>query len=810
MSNLFGESRFLRRTAEWAHRSVLVICSVLLLVTACYSPNLSGVTDCTVPCFSDCPSGFECRNNFCARVESSATCAAGGSGGGVIMTSIGGGGAGNASGIGGGGMGGSSTNVAGAAGSAGTAGAGALEIEASTVASLCPGQGFTVQLSVVGGTAPYVWTLDASSAAATRVSSASSSAVTATGLANKSQPELKVVVHDANNATASKSVALTVAAAGVGECPIIQANALPSPCIANPYNANDIVVTGGTAPFTWTALSIPDGLTFDVNQQTISGTALASGASTPLTLQVTDAKGLQTQLTYPLVYRDKCWLGFTSTKDGDAQVHLFDPALKVSALALEESPNNTTVVDFKFSPDGKFLVYRRAASSGGAQDLVLAAAPNWQDQVVDLGGSVLEYSWSQGAAVLAVAFLDGSGNTMLGGVNVTSAVVGASGGITGLQVLVPVQMQDSSAPPLDTDLIWIQSDHYIAYHADAGYGGGLDFPFYAHLDSAGFSAVAAWGTIPYLLPIQLQAAQNGLFVIDATDPPVLNFVGTEGDLDYDLYLSGSTVTGVADPSGRYVATPASNKLQLFFTAESGGTTDPPTAWPPSADDCASILAWDVGKERIACDATVTEADGGTTGEVRLFDLDASGTTPQLNMTAVKQLSGYLQGASVGHRRSFSGAGSWLALTTDTELYVANVQQEPQLVLQLPTVSGSLPTDTGELAFSPDESLLLWQLGQRLAVVALKTNGISTWYSADTSLLAPDPCNEQFQQGPDAWCGKLKGAKAPAWAPDSRFAASLTAAHTVGVFDFKDYASGGVIVYNAACQIGCSGDFAFQP
>lgn len=819
---MFGEYRFFQRRARTARGASATICAALTLFAACYSPNLS-LTDCTIPCLKDCPSGSVCRNNFCVHTDSTATCSesdAGGAAGSTVSMSGAAGSVVSMSGAdaGVGGVSGASAGSAGSAGAtAGTGGAGGaapFDVQASATTTLCPGQGFTVQLSATGGVAPYTWALPDGSAASTVLSATTGAAVQVSGIASKPQPSLQISTHDESGAAVTTNIPLTVGAVGPGECPQITPNQLPDPCQDNQYYTNAITVTGGTAPFVWTALSVPAGLSFDANLQTVSGTALPAGASTPLTLQVTDNTGHQTQMTYPLAYRDKCWLGFMSAAAANPKAHLFDPALGNLSPALESSANNAGVVDFKFSPDGKFLVYRRAEAAGGTQDLVLAIAPNWQEQVLDVGGSVLEYAWSHSASVLAVAFQNDTG-TMLGGINVANAAAApaSGGGITGTQTLQPVQMIDPASAPLSSDLLWFQDDAYLAFHADGlpGADTGFESPYYAHLDSGGFSAVSQLSTGPYFGPITLLPALNGVFAFYAGPPPALDFNGSAAGLDFDTYLGPGRVSAVADPAGLYVALPTQSKLQLLLTSESGGSQDPPATWTTTTDACSSILAWDPHAERIACDADVAATDGGTaTGEVRLFSFTGGPTTPQVVMTPMKALAGYQQGEVSGHRRSFSAGGNWLAFSTESALIVGDVREAPQVQQQVPLPAGSLPTDPSALAFSPDETLLLWQISGRLGVIALQKNGVPSFYGDIGSLQGSTVCNEEFTDGPGTWCGGLTNPGAPVWSADSRFAATFTTTQGVRVYDLESYISSGSVVHIDACDAGCSGDFTFQP
>jgi len=783
--------------------------ALLLFFAACYSPDLS-FDDCMLPCLKDCPTGAECRNNFCVHTGSSATCAAGGSGGSGGSAAAGTGG--DDSGIGGSSepMAGSPGDTAGAAGESG--GATPFKVESAPLSSLCPGQAFQVELSAQGGVAPYTWALADGTPTDIKLSATTGDEVQVSGVATASEPNLELKVRDASGASLTPSVALAVDAVGPGLCPHIVPTHLPDPCDENSYYTNDVTVSGGTAPFVWQAISLPAGLSFDPSKQTLTGTALASGATTPLTLMVTDHKGRQTQMTYPLAYRDKCWLGFTSTEASISKVHLFDPALAARAPALEASTNNTGVVDFKFSPDGKFLAYRRLTGTSGAQSLVLAIAPHWQEQVLDIAGSVVSYSWSQSSSALAVAFKNDT-DTMLGGVNVSNASAATSGsGISGVQTLTPVVMIDPASAPLSSELIWLQSDAYLAFHADGlpGFNSGADSPYSAQFDGTAFSSVTQLGFNLYDPTVQLLPAYKGLFAVSPETHPVLDFYGSADGTVFDGYLRTVYISAVADPAGRYVAIPVNEKLQVYLTAESGGTTDPPTAWQPSADDCTSILAWDVSRERLACDARGIPPDGGSPlGEVRLFDLAGTDSTPQVSSSAVKMLAGYQQGDSLGHRRSFSMKGKWLAFTTDTGLQVGSVEEAPHVLLEAPLPPGVPASATSELAFSPDETTLLWLVGGALGVVPLHSNAAVGWYGAALPLQSPEPCNEEFTAGPATWCGRLQTSGSPAWSSDSRFAAVNTAAHGVRVYNLERYDIGAV-PYADACETGCDGSIAFQP
>ena len=129
---------------------------------------------------------------------------------------------------------------------------------------------------------------------------------------------------------------------------------------------------------------------------------------------------------------------------------------------------------------------------------------------------------------------------------------------------------------------------------------------------------------------------------------------------------------------------------------------------------------------------------------------------------------------------------------------------------LETPVAALASDPGALVFSPNETLLLWQVADQLALVSLQANGLSGWVTFQNAVAEPDQCSEEFVAGPSNWCGKLRTGRSPVWAPDSRYAAATLVGHAVRIYDFGAYLTDGVTRRVEACVTGCSGDFAFQP
>jgi len=678
-----------------------------------------------------------------------------------------------------------------------------LELAFAPIHALCPGESYEIDLAADGGEPPYSWSLVMDSTGA-KLSSKTGAAVSLTGALDKSHPSVTVALKDSSGATQTKDVALNVLTAGPGLCPVLRPASLPAACTNNPYVVlKDVIgVDGGTAPFSWEALSIPEGLRFDTSDQTVSGTALPAGKETPFTVRVTDAKGRQIQGAFPLTYRDKCWLAFTRNTNGDSRLRLYDPALQTYAASLDASSTNTSVADFEFSPDGELVAYRRATSDR-TQELVLLNIPTWQEQVLAIPGSVLSYSWSPGARFLAVAYLDDAGNTWLGGIDATNA------GETPLPQLTPVEVMDATFARLDSALSWLENNTLVAFHADSHLTDPIvtEAPYFVSFTGTGFAFDGIGGN-SWPTPVELVPAKGGVFV--AANPPgeplldFTNYLGSESD----SFLSGSVVTGVADPAGLYVGLSLHRQLESYATAESGGTSDPPKPWNLSRGGtldvgCDAILAWNPAHEQVVCDVAVGSAPN-TTGEIRLYDLDAA-TTSATKLT-LSQLLNYSQGGTAGRRRSFSPASDLFAFVTHDNVLVANAVSA-QIKVSMSIALDAAKDQPSELAFSPDQTLLLWQSGAELGVTALETNPRQSWFEG---MLPPPACAEDFPAGPSHWCGRSSRASALVWEPGSRFAAAMTATHGVRVYDFSQFVTGSAIQFSDACTADCNSDLVFQP
>ncbi len=153
-----------------------------------------------------------------------------------------------------------------------------------------PNQVFTAS----GGSAPYTF-----SRTGTLPPGLTFTAATATLAGTPTTPgtfNFTIIATDANQCTGSQNYALTI------NCPALTLNpaAVPAGTVGVPYQATQLSVTGGTAPFTFQVVggSVPQGMS-------LSSSGLLSGTPTAplgvnLTIRATDANGCTGQRTYDL------------------------------------------------------------------------------------------------------------------------------------------------------------------------------------------------------------------------------------------------------------------------------------------------------------------------------------------------------------------------------------------------------------------------------------------------------------------------------------------------------------------------------
>lgn len=148
------------------------------------------------------------------------------------------------------------------------------------------GVGYSDQLTVQTGTgtAPFAWSISAGSLPGGVTLNAATGLLSGAPTAAGSFP-FTVQVTDARAQTATQN--LTIA---VTPSPSLSFPAPPGGQVGVPYS-DPLVVTGGTAPFTWSSTgTLPAGLTLNPSTGLLSGTPTAAGTF-PVTIRVQDSTG---------------------------------------------------------------------------------------------------------------------------------------------------------------------------------------------------------------------------------------------------------------------------------------------------------------------------------------------------------------------------------------------------------------------------------------------------------------------------------------------------------------------------------------
>jgi WD40 repeat protein len=533
------------------------------------------------------------------------------------------------------------------------------------------------------------------------------------------------------------------------ECPRIgivnppPSGALPAACRGNFY-AESLSVEGGSPPYLWNVLSTPPGLHFDADSATLSGIAEGDGT---LVVELTDANSRVVQQSYELPARAACWLAYLASETAPARLELIDPRLlerqpDSARRQLPADPASDAVLDFQFSPDGRFIAYR--LGSAGAARLELADLADGQARALDVegtgsggtgsggtgsggtgsggtgsGGTVAAYAWSPDAATLAVAFTR-AGQPFLGGFDVRAGD------------LPPLEARAvSSLPP---ELSWYAGDR-LAFLAPDPELPELRWLVTTRRTALGFEAPTPHLELPFSAGAQLLPGADGVFIAEpqtglehffASDarPPVAHGPGA-----------------LVSPSGAFSGSARERSLELFRGL------DPSDAAPfSSAPGCTAVLAWASGRERIAC---IADRAGDSASQLTLFDVQPA--PPALVALEPVLATGLPDAAAFsGHRRVFSPSGRWLALASADQLWILRSDGErAKLWAALP--SSAFASAPGALAFAPDERRLLIGAANALYLLDLE-QGPESLRELSASALGDDSCSERFVDGRQQWCG----------------------------------------------------------
>jgi hypothetical protein len=178
-----------------------------------------------------------------------------------------------------------------------------------TSSSLPPGavsNEYTAQLTAVGGTAPYVWTLTGTLPQGLTLSA--SGQITGTPMQTGTFP-FSVQITDASSPPLTVSETEMITVAGSLQ---ITTQSLPDAEAGQAYSQT-LTASGGTAPYTWSIVSgtLPTGLRLNPVTGVISGTTQATAAGASVTFSVTDTGPPQQTTSRTLTITVSSPLAFT-------------------------------------------------------------------------------------------------------------------------------------------------------------------------------------------------------------------------------------------------------------------------------------------------------------------------------------------------------------------------------------------------------------------------------------------------------------------------------------------------------------------
>lgn len=682
-------------------------------------------------------------------------------------------------------------------------------IVTESLPAICPGEVFAASLlAEAGDEQTYVWTADLDPETGLRVEHDKVSGWFS-GAPSGDAIRFSSSVRDAYCASEPRELTLPVLLAGSEHCPAIQVvsdefshEQLPPPCLGNDYQEALSATQANTSgtDYQWREVQSSPGLHFDPASATILGRPTGPGE---LVVQLSDAQPRTIEAHFAIVPRERCWLGYLADDSGARRLELFDARLPdepSAQRAFPAKPGSSTVLDFAFSSEGTFVVYRLLDESGSAS-LQLLNLRTWQEEPLVIPGSVSSYNWSSssaGAPVLAVQSTHDDDSTWLGAVNLERVVTDPHADaaqtprMTGIQYLTPV------AATLRSEQFWLAGassafftmlpeDDVARVAQMARYGAGAVSLLPPRSDAWFYDAARFW------------PGQNGFFVIDPS-ASFHHFFASDGGAAI-LHDAGALIA----PSGRFVARAQQDLLQVFRSSDTSWSSES-TPWA-TAEGCTTLLAWAQGRERIAC----ARASAGNQ-QVVFYDLDDP-TLPEL--TELPRVQGeyrYLAGQHTGEPRAFSQQGSLFVFATDTDLYVVRLDDGTPRIVR--TMSASdLGAPPGGFSFSPSGNLLAVHAGGSVLLLNLGGDE-SAWAQLSASVDEPAGCSEDFVSGSPAWCGGEPLEPVLRWSNASDLLLLRSSEDRLEIadvsFGFPRFWRS--LSVDPGCGSGCrpSGSYAFQP
>ncbi|MCB0183003.1 MAG: putative Ig domain-containing protein, partial [Caldilineaceae bacterium] len=164
----------------------------------------------------------------------------------------------------------------------------AITVSPASLPNGTVGTPYSSSVSASGGTAPYTFAVTSGALPAGLSLNGSTGAITGTPTSTTAA-NFTISVTDDNGCPGSASFTVTPA------CPVITVtpNPLSSGTVGTAYTASPSV-SGGIAPYTWTATGLPAGLSINPSTGAISGTPTAAGSTTITAIDSNGCSGTST------------------------------------------------------------------------------------------------------------------------------------------------------------------------------------------------------------------------------------------------------------------------------------------------------------------------------------------------------------------------------------------------------------------------------------------------------------------------------------------------------------------------------------
>ena len=186
-----------------------------------------------------------------------------------------------------------------------------INFAATTLANGTIGTAYSRQLTTAtGGTGPYTYAVSTGSALPTGLT-LSSAGLLGGMPAQAGNYTFSITVTDSRGCTATTSQTLLIT-----NTLTLGSLTLPDGTVGLAYPVQVVPpATGGSTPYTYTAINLPPGLSFNPTTREITGTPTTAG-SYVVTVNVSDADGNSTSINYPIVIKNALALGNATLANG--------------------------------------------------------------------------------------------------------------------------------------------------------------------------------------------------------------------------------------------------------------------------------------------------------------------------------------------------------------------------------------------------------------------------------------------------------------------------------------------------------------